>query len=79
MGIDDEEVVDFYFFGLELVDFDTEAEGAFEVNTVGTSLGSEEEGVLDGNTVVIGLGLYCTKGTKARLKFGGSDGGGLVC
>ena len=42
-------------------------------------LGSEEEGALDGNTVVIGLGLICTKGINARFGFGGGDGGDSVC
>jgi len=79
VGIEDEEVLSFDFFGFELVDFDIEAEGAFEVNSVGMGLGSEEEGVLDGNTIVIGLGLICTKGIKARFKFGGGDGGDSVC
>jgi len=42
-------------------------------------LGSEEEGALDGNTVVIGLGLISTKGINARFGFGGGDGGDSVC
>jgi len=72
-----EEVADFDFFGFELVDFATEEEGACDESTAG--MGSEEDGVLDGNTVDIGLGLYCTKDIKAWLKFGGGDGGGSFC
>jgi len=53
--------------------------GLLKKNTVGMGLGSEEEEVLDGNTVVIGLGLVCTKGIKARFGFGGGDGGDSVC
>jgi len=71
-GIDDE---DFDFLGFEPVDFATKGEGACEVNTVGMDSGSEEEGVLDGNTIVIGLGLYSRNDIKQRLVFGGGDGG----
>jgi len=64
--------VDFDFLGLETFDFEIDGEGACEVNTVWMGSWSEE----DGNTVVIGVGLYSRNGIQDRLMFGGGDGGG---